>query len=300
MDLLMSPVQKMLKDYETAKRDPRTKDWLLIGNSPYNVWLITVLYVAFVYLGPVFMKNRKPLQVQGLLVAYNMGLVVLSAYMVIEIFLSSYAANYGLLCAEYDVETVDVNDPKELRVAKVLWWYFFSKAIELMDTVLMVLRKKNDQVTFLHWFHHISMLNIWWWVMVFAPGGLSSHGSSLNCLVHVVMYLYYGLSAIPSVRKHLWWKKYITKFQLIQFCITLSHTLNSFRNQCHYPVWGKYLLTGYMVLMLILFMNFYVHAYFFKKRIHIKTDHLSNGATNGHAKGGDGHIKNGYISLKAD
>ena len=60
----------------------------------------------------------------------------------------------------------------ECQVAKVLWWYFFSKAIELMDTVLMVLRKKSTQITFLHVFHHATMLNIWWWVMTFIPGGL--------------------------------------------------------------------------------------------------------------------------------
>ena len=58
------------------------------------------------------------------------------------------------------------------QVANVLWWYFFSKAIELMDTVLMVLRKKSSQITFLHVFHHATMLNIWWWVMTFIPGGL--------------------------------------------------------------------------------------------------------------------------------
>ena len=53
-----------------------------------------------------------------------------------------------------------------------MWWYFFSKAVELMDTVLMVLRKKSTQITFLHVFHHATMLNIWWWVMTFIPGGL--------------------------------------------------------------------------------------------------------------------------------
>ena len=58
------------------------------------------------------------------------------------------------------------------QVANVLWWYFFSKAIELMDTVLMIVRKKNAQVTFLHVFHHASMLNIWWWTIMFIPGGM--------------------------------------------------------------------------------------------------------------------------------
>ena len=63
-------------------------------------------------------------------------------------------------------------------MASVLWWYFFSKAIELMDTVLMVARKKNNQITFLHVFHHATMLNIWWWVTTWIPGGLGMYNLS--------------------------------------------------------------------------------------------------------------------------
>jgi len=42
-------------------------------------------------------------------------------------------------------------------------------------------------------------------------------GSCLNCLVHVVMYSYYGLSVIPSLKGKLWWKRYITRFQMVSF-----------------------------------------------------------------------------------
>ncbi len=42
-------------------------------------------------------------------------------------------------------------------------------------------------------------------------------GALMNCWVHVVMYAYYGLSAIPSLRDKLWWKKYITNFQLVRY-----------------------------------------------------------------------------------
>ena len=38
----------------------------------------------------------------------------------------------------------------------------------------------------------------------------------VNCLVHVVMYSYYCLSACgPAVRRFLWWKKYLTMLQLV-------------------------------------------------------------------------------------
>ena len=31
-----------------------------------------------------------------------------------------------------------------------MWWYYFSKSIEWVDSFTMVLRKKNRQLSFLH------------------------------------------------------------------------------------------------------------------------------------------------------
>lgn len=53
----------------------------------------------------------------------------------------------------------------------------------------------------------------------------------INCFVHIWMYMYYGLAALgPEVQRYLWWKKYITKMQLVIFLfyvfaptIQLSH-----------------------------------------------------------------------------
>ena len=52
-------------------------------------------------------------------------------------------------------------------------------------------------------------------------------GSCLNCLVHVVMYSYYGLSVIPSLKGKLWWKRYITRFQLVSSNTTTTATTNT-------------------------------------------------------------------------
>jgi len=38
----------------------------------------------------------------------------------------------------------------------------------------------------------------------------------INSFVHVLMYTYYGLSALgPHMQKYLWWKKYLTRVQLV-------------------------------------------------------------------------------------
>ena len=39
----------------------------------------------------------------------------------------------------------------------------------------------------------------------------------INSFVHVLMYAYYGLSALgPHMQKYLWWKKYLTRIQLVR------------------------------------------------------------------------------------
>ena len=38
----------------------------------------------------------------------------------------------------------------------------------------------------------------------------------LNSFIHLVMYSYYGLAALgPKYQKYLWWKKYMTKMQIV-------------------------------------------------------------------------------------
>lgn len=48
------------------------------------------------------------------------------------------------------------------------------------------------------------------------------HGTLLGCInsfIHVIMYAYYMLSAIPAMQKYLWWKKYLTIMQLVSWLI---------------------------------------------------------------------------------
>ena len=53
---------------------------------------------------------------------------------------------------------------------------------------------------------------------------LAYFGATCNSFVHVVMYAYYGLSAIgPQMRPYLWWKRYITKLQLVRSTIAILH-----------------------------------------------------------------------------
>jgi hypothetical protein len=58
-------------------------------------------------------------------------------------------------------------------MASVLWLYYIVKIIDLIDTVLFALRKKANQITFLHVFHHSSMVLNGWFGVKYVPGGQS-------------------------------------------------------------------------------------------------------------------------------
>ena len=68
-----------INNYYNYSLDRRTVDWPLMG-SPIPILSIIFSYIYFVkVLGPNWMKNRKAFQIEGLIVAYNIVMVVLSA-----------------------------------------------------------------------------------------------------------------------------------------------------------------------------------------------------------------------------
>lgn len=47
-------------------------------------------------------------------------------------------------------------------------------------------------------------------------GGFGTFHGLLNSFIHFWMYSYYGLAAMgPHMQKYLWWKKYMTKLQIV-------------------------------------------------------------------------------------
>ena len=56
-------------------------------------------------------------------------------------------------------------------------------------------------------------------------GGFGTFHALVNAFVHVVMYFYYGMTALgPKFQKFLWWKRYVTVLQLVSSVLTLLHS----------------------------------------------------------------------------
>lgn len=140
---------------------------------------------------------------------------------------------------------------------------------ELLDTVFMLLRHKQQQISFLHVYHHASMLILSDIGYHFYPFSAIATYLALNSAVHVLLYFYYGMTALyPNNPPQ--WKKFLTQFQIIQFVIDLMHATIGYmyHNYCIYGIF-------YGITMISLFSNFYYKAYI-KRRIP-RTKYETNG-----------------------
>lgn len=250
--------------YEKAmlEGDPRTDGWFLVS-SPFPIMAILLTYVYVTIKGPKMMEGYKPFRLKYLLVPYNFGLVCLSFYMFKELLITSYQSNYSYKCQRVDYS----NDAMALRMANVIWWFYFSKVIELLDTVFFIFRKKREQITVLHVYHHCTMLFIWWVGTKYVAGGQAFFPAMINSFVHIFMYAYYGLAVFgESVRPYLFWKRYLTQMQLVQFVAIIVHVVVGLTNDCTFPSFMMYFGIFYCTSLTVLFLNYYVQTYFKKCR----------------------------------
>ena len=59
------------------------------------------------------------------------------------------------------------------------------------------------------------------------------------------MYFYYFCAAFgPEVQKYLWWKKYITTIQLIQFVLVFFHAIQPLFFECNFPRAASLMFAG--------------------------------------------------------
>ncbi|NXD24613.1 ELOV7 protein, partial [Spelaeornis formosus] len=217
--------------------DPRLEGWPLMS-SPFPTTFIIGTYVYFVTsLGPKLMENKKPFELRQIMTFYNFSVVALSLYMTYEFLMSGWATGYSFRCDIVDYS----RSPTALRMVRTCWLYFFSKFIELLDTVFFVLRKKNNQVTFLHVFHHSIMPWTWWFGVKFAAG-IKSMEFKLNISSLLIFF---------------------TFFLQVQFIMITVHIGQIYiMDDCpyQYPIF-MFIIWLYGSIFLVLFLHFWYHAY---------------------------------------
>jgi elongation of very long chain fatty acids protein 4 len=248
-----------------ATQDPRVKDWPLM-NPFHNLALVLGYLVTIFVLVQIMKRVSKPFPTKYLALWHNLFCTLLSLYMCVEIWRLAFINRYNIFSQSID------RTPNGLPMASVLWVFYASKVPEFFDTVLMALKQNFHQITFLHVYHHSSIFVIWWFIMSYVPGGSSYFSAALNSFVHVIMYGYYLWSSLaakpvkgakPTMLQPAFYRKYITSFQLFQFCCNFAQAsymlfVNPPADFAMFTVW---ILFFYMITMLALFGNFFLKAY---------------------------------------
>ncbi|CAB3228028.1 unnamed protein product [Arctia plantaginis] len=258
----MAVVQKALQGYQYVfdeLSDPRTKEWLFVsGPGPLLTILASYLYFC-TKAGPKYMETRKPYSLKNIVFAYNIFQIILSVYITYLGVYFVFTEKYVNGC--YSVDTSE--NPTAMRWASGVWWFYFGKITELLDTVFFVLRKKDRQISFLHLYHHTIMPIIGFIGIKYSAGGQAIPEGSINAFIHVIMYTYYLISGLgPQYQKYLWWKKYLTSMQLVQFCIVAFLNVNSFLSQsCNYPKYLSVIVLINCILFFVLFGMFFYENY---------------------------------------
>ncbi|KAG5673959.1 hypothetical protein PVAND_003955 [Polypedilum vanderplanki] len=251
------------RDLMDNKSDPRTSNWPLMS-SPFPTAIICLSYVYIVkVLGPKLMENRKPFKLKTILIVYNFLQVIFSAWLFYEACVTGWLTTYNYRCQPVDFS----RSPMAMRMTVGCYWYYISKFSEFLDTFFFIMRKRYDQVSTLHVIHHGIMPFSVWWGVKFMPGGHSSFFGFINTFVHIIMYFYYMLAAMgPHMQKYLWWKKYLTVLQMVQFVAVMIHAFQLlFHNPCNYPTAFIWWIGAHAIMFYFLFRNFYKKAY--KKKI---------------------------------
>uniref|UniRef100_A0A1I8P879 Elongation of very long chain fatty acids protein n=1 Tax=Stomoxys calcitrans TaxID=35570 RepID=A0A1I8P879_STOCA len=235
--------------------------------SPYVMIGTIALYLIMVLkVAPKLMKNRQPFKVDLLMQIYNVLQVLLNLFIFYELMCYSYLrSDFSILCQGHDPNDVRLNT---LKLRRPVLLYLISKYLDIFDTVFFVLRKKYNQITLLHMYHHS--------LMIFSPYAygsrfFASHFTStgvLNSLVHAVMYTYYFVACLKLNFDLSKWKKRVTQMQLIQFGILGIHFSLPIvlGNPCNLDVPWTWVAFSNNICMIVLFSNFYYHAYIRKAK----------------------------------
>lgn len=234
----------------------------MLSNGLLNVLaLVGVYLITVLYIGPKLMQNRKPLEIKNLIRVYNGTMILVNIYLIKRALtlVDNGRSFFNCKGVEMDFSRVD-------EIALITELFLLSRLADFLDTIWFVLRKKQSHISFLHVFHHSYVPTVAYvatrWIPV-VPNAMSF--PFINSAIHVVMYAYYLLATFPALRPHLWWKRYLTGLQMLQFVTVLIY--NVFGYFYFSRVCGKSqtpALTGSLisaVIFLVLFNSFYKRAY---------------------------------------
>jgi elongation of very long chain fatty acids protein 4 len=219
---------------------------------------------------------------------YNWLQVVLCAYMMVTAGVAAWERGFSPLCNAFEAK------PKSMALANVLWVFYVSKVrpcpppppmramcvpntpfharmhtrnlpppppsppsqvLDFVDTLVMIVRGKWNQFSFLHVYHHFTIFLVYWLVTNAAYDGDVYFTIVANSFIHMVMYSYYGYTTVDV---KLSWGWLMTKMQLVQFVLMMLQAVVILASpaSCAYPRNTTIIYFVYILTLFLLFLSF--------------------------------------------
>lgn len=246
---------------------PVVDSWFLYG-SPIPIVSILITYVVLMkFVGPRYMKNRKPYDLRWAIRLFNICQISYNSYMILRAWNEpNYFANFfSFGCAAVTTKQAQFI---EYNIFRAFWHYLMNKMMDFFDTAFFVLRKKQSHITFLHVFHHVSMVFVVWFMLKYYPGQEPMIAAFINATIHVLMYTYYLLSSFGQTFSFVYrFKKCLTLAQIAQFILVLIYYSLASQYSCGYNMIVVRLMCFEAISNLFLFINFYRKTYGNKDRL---------------------------------
>ncbi|XP_020818828.1 very long chain fatty acid elongase 3 [Phascolarctos cinereus] len=222
-------------------------------------FLLTLIYLMFIFMGQRYMKDRKGFNLRLPLAIWSFTLAIFSILGSVRTwkYLGALLMWGGLkssLC-----------HPGCITNSTVRFWamlFVLSKIVEFGDTAFIILRKQ--QLLFLHWFHHSTVLVYTWFA--YKNGGAGGFWfMTMNYGIHALMYSYYTVKALglkpPRILPMI-----ITTLQITQMFVGASISILSFlwEKDCGSYNFKQYFFWTFAMYItyFALFLNFFYQAYF--------------------------------------
>ncbi|XP_017491673.1 PREDICTED: uncharacterized oxidoreductase MT0954-like [Rhagoletis zephyria] len=123
-----------------------------MGTFKLPLLIYFTYYFLVLYLGPRLMRNRPPFSLKWVIIPYNLVMSLFNAYCFYRMLVGS---RFGKDLISVHVSYQDPPEVAEENI-RLTYLYCISKYVDMLDTLFFILRKKADQVTGLHVYHHTS------------------------------------------------------------------------------------------------------------------------------------------------
>ena len=206
------------------------------------------------------MKNRKPFDLTFVTRLYNIFQIASCLYFIVESFRNGFSFSETWKCFD-EPKYIGYFDEFTMKMSYYQWWYIFLRLSEFLETIFFILRKKFNQVSILHVYHHISIPFLLWIFLIYSGGRMEMFLVMLNSHVHVLMYGYYILSSFQMLQKFTnFIKPCITAIQIIQLFVCLIHSVVAILPGCHASWFFIFQIINFVILI-FMFLKFYFKSY---------------------------------------